>query len=104
MDDPSSYGIVGRLALAAFVTVAPTILFLGLVRGLERLQNDALVFELRRQGTLEPSPNDDVLAVLANGLEFNRADGSGPRCPTCGEPNGADEQCCGECLAQFSNS
>jgi hypothetical protein len=102
MDDPSSYGIVGRLALAAFVTVAPTILFLGLVRGLERLQNDALVLELRQQGTLEPSPDDDVLAVLANGLEFDRADGSGSRCPTCGDSNGSGERYCRECLARFS--
>ncbi|MDG5760566.1 zinc ribbon domain-containing protein [Natronococcus sp. A-GB1] len=102
MDDPSSYRIVGRLALAAFVMVAPTILFLGLVRGLERLQNDALVLELRQQGTLEPSPNDDVLAVLANGLEFDRADGSRIECPTCGEPNGTDERCCPNCLDQFS--
>ncbi|WP_293032202.1 zinc ribbon domain-containing protein [Natronococcus sp.] len=102
MDDPSSYGIVGRLALAAFVTIAPTILFLGLVRGLERLQNDALVLELRQQGTLEPSPDDDVLAVLADGLEFDRAEGSGLQCPTCGEPNGSDERYCPECLARFS--
>ncbi|MFU8869938.1 zinc ribbon domain-containing protein [Natronococcus sp.] len=102
MDDPSSYGIVGRLALAAFVTVAPTLLFLGLVRGLERLQDDALVLELRQQGTLEPSPNDDVLAVLANGLEGDRAEGSRGGCPTCGESNGVDEQYCPECLARFS--
>jgi hypothetical protein len=102
MDDPSSYGIVGRLALAAFVTVAPTILFLGLMRGLERLQNDALVLELRQQGTLEPSPNDDVLAVLADGLEVDRADESGPRCPTCGDSSGSGERYCPECLARFS--
>lgn len=102
MDDPSSYGIVGRLALAAFVTVAPTILFLGLVRGLERLRNDVLVLELRQQGTLDPSPNDDVLAALSDGLEIDRVEGSGSRCPTCGESNGSDERYCRNCLARFS--
>ncbi|AGB39461.1 zinc ribbon domain-containing protein [Natronococcus occultus] len=102
MLDPGSYGIVGRLALAAFVSVAPTLLFLGLVRGLERLRDDALLLELRHREDVDVSPNDDVLDVLADGLEFDRADRSEYRCPSCETPNDSNARYCRECLAQLA--
>lgn len=103
MDDPSTYGIVGRLALAAFVIIAPTILFLGLVRGLERLRDDDLINEWARSRGAENeiATNDDVLAVLAEGLEFERADASSVRCPACGVTNRTSMRYCRECLTRL---
>ncbi|WP_306058446.1 DUF7577 domain-containing protein [Natronococcus wangiae] len=103
MDDPSTYGIVGRLAIAAFVIIAPTILFLGLVRGLERLRDDDLINEwARNRGSGdEIPPNDDVLAVLASGLEFERAGASSVHCPACGVANRTSMRYCRECLTRL---
>jgi hypothetical protein len=102
MDDPSTYGIVGRLALAGFVMIAPTLLFLGLIKGLERLRDDAFLADWAHgHGDGELETNDDVLAVLAAGLEFDRAGGSGVDCPTCGATNRSGVRYCCECLTRF---
>lgn len=103
MDDPSTYGIVGRLAVAAFVIIAPTILFLGLVRGLERLRDDDLINEWasNRGAENEITTNDDVLAVLAGGLDFERAGGSSVHCPACGVTNQTSMRYCRECLSRL---
>ncbi|MFC4437834.1 MULTISPECIES: DUF7577 domain-containing protein [Natrialbaceae] len=103
MDDPSTYGIVGRLAVAAFVIIAPTILFLGLVRGLERLRDDDLINEWARSrgNGNEITTNDDVLAVLGGGLDFERAGTANVHCPACGVANRTSMRYCRECLTRL---
>lgn len=49
-----SQGVVGLLAAAA-LTVAPSLCFVALVRGLERLRDDQLVDRLVAQGVLDPT-------------------------------------------------
>ena len=104
MDDPGTYSIAGRLAMAAFVMIAPTILFLGLVRGLERLRDDAFLLEWAHEAGRDPEDlaNDDVIAVLARGagIEPDRS-GTGP-CPVCGGSNRPDATYCEECLGRLS--
>lgn len=102
MHDPTSYGIVGRIALAALVSVAPTLLFLGLVRGLERLRDDALLLELRRRDGVDVSPNGDALEVLADGLALDRADRSDRRCPSCEAAIESNARYCRECSTRLA--
>lgn len=108
MDEPSTYVIVGRLAVAAFVMIAPTLLFLGLVRGLERIRDDDLITEWARSRgdghEYETPTNDDVLAVLAAGPDFGRTErsSSNVRCPACGVTNRTDMMYCRECLTSLS--
>lgn len=105
MDDPETYTIVGRLAVAAFVMVAPTLLFLGLIRGLERLRDDDLVNEwARTQGhTRDIAADDAVLAVLADGIGLEPEHPSTVRCPACGVSNRIDVSYCQECLNRLSS-
>lgn len=99
MDDPGTLETIGRLAVAGFVMVAPTLLFLGLVRGLERLRDDAFVDQwLAEQGhDLE----DDVLTVIAGGLGVEDDGASGVRCAACGTPNLPDATYCQHCLERL---
>ncbi|WP_265111813.1 DUF7577 domain-containing protein [Halosolutus halophilus] len=104
MDDPGTYSIAGRLTVAAFVAVAPTILFLGLVRGLERLRDDAFLAEWARKQGQDPDDfaNDDVLTVLARGAGIEVDESKTGFCPACGSANRSDVTYCRECLARLS--
>ncbi|MFC4542115.1 zinc ribbon domain-containing protein [Halosolutus amylolyticus] len=104
MDDPGTYSIAGRLAMAGFVMIAPTLLFLGLVRGLERLRDDAFLAEWARKQGRNPDDiaNDDVLAALARGAGIEADESNAGRCPACGSSNRSDVTYCGECLARLS--
>lgn len=55
---PSSMDVLFRVLVAAFVCVAPTVLFLGLWRGLHRMQDDKLV---ERIADAEGVTIDDLL-------------------------------------------
>lgn len=101
MDDPDTLTTVWRLAVAAFVMVAPSLLFLGLVRGLERLRDDAFIEQwLTEQGH---EIEDDVLTVLGKGLDpaAGSDGGSSVRCPACGTSNAADARICHGCLGHL---
>ena len=104
MDDPATYSTAGRLAMAAFVMIAPTILFLGLVRGLEKLRNDAFLVEWARKQNADPDElvNDDVLAVVARGAGIDADESALGRCPNCGVSNRSDVAYCRECLSRLS--
>lgn len=104
MGDPGALIVVGRLAVAIFVILAPTIMFLGLIRGLERLRDDDLVTRwLARTGAeYDPDEMDAVLTVLADGLDVDGADRSTIRCPDCGAANPVDVTFCGQCLAKLA--
>ncbi|WP_247001036.1 zinc ribbon domain-containing protein [Halosolutus gelatinilyticus] len=105
MNDPGTYSIVGRLAVAGFVMIAPTLLFLGLVRGLEHLRNDAFIDEWLRKEGRDPAAleNDDVLAVLADGVGLDPDGSTDSDCLLCGAPNRSDGIYCQDCLGQFSS-
>lgn len=108
MDDPGTYALLGRLAVAGFVMIAPTLCFLGLVRGLERLRDDDLINEwARRRGENvegEFTEQDDVLAVLANEIGVDAGESSTVRCPACGTPNRAGVTFCHECQGRLRSS
>lgn len=103
MDDPGTYSIAGRLAMAAFVMIAPTILFLGLVRGLEKLRDDAFLARWAHHQDQDPADltNDDVLAVLARGAGIEADESAMTRCPACGVTNRSDVTYCRECLTRL---
>jgi hypothetical protein len=100
MDDPSTYNLLGRLALAGFVMIAPTLLFLGLLRGLEVLRDDAFIAEWAYGHPNEDvTANNDVLDVLSAGAGFDRPGASNVRCPACDNPNREEMRYCRDCLA-----
>lgn len=103
-----------RLLIACFVITAPTVLFLGLMRGLERLRDDAL---LTRLAESDDAP-DDVSSAARRSLDKGpiRADGRGTTdasaidpapapefrvCSTCGESNVRSATYCKGCLAEL---
>lgn len=99
MNDLGTLELVGRLAVAVFVMIAPTLLFLGLLRGLEKLRDDAVIDRwMHEQGH---ETEDDVLTVLASGIGIESETGSSNRCPTCGNPNASTARYCRECLARL---
>jgi hypothetical protein len=103
-----------RLLIASFVITAPSVLFLGLMRGLEKLRDDALLLQLAERDDVP----QDVSSAAAQSLDKGpiRADGDGSNgasaidpapapdyraCPTCGESNMTDATYCGDCLAEL---
>lgn len=86
-----------RVAAGLFVIVAPTLLFLGLWRGLERLQDDELV-ERVRAGEFDSSPSNGMTPSLLPGDDADRR-----ACDSCGTPNLGDATYCQECLGKLSS-
>mgnify|MGYP000173940181 CR=1 FL=1 len=85
-----------RVAAGLFVIVAPTLLFLGLWRGLELLQDDDLV-ERVRDGEFD-SPSTGMTPSV-----FPDSGGDTRTCQSCGTPNLADARFCQECLGKLSS-
>ncbi|MFC6717867.1 zinc ribbon domain-containing protein [Natrialbaceae archaeon GCM10025810] len=103
MDDPGTLTTLWRLSVAAFVMVTPSLLFLGLVRGLERLRDDAFVDRwLTEQGH---EIQDDVLTVLGTSLDSATGsdEGSTVRCPSCETSNAAGASICHGCLNRLQS-
>ncbi|WP_254523789.1 DUF7577 domain-containing protein [Natrinema caseinilyticum] len=102
MVDPAPYELVGRLAVAAFVMIAPSLCFLGLVRGLERLRDDALILEWAQNRSGDPEyelpTESDVLAALATDIGTEPGDTSAVRCPICSARNRTEVTYCNGCL------
>ena len=92
-----------RVAAGLFVIVAPTLLFLGLWKGLMRLRDDDLVERMRRmEGRASPSPpTSGVVASAVSALGENGR----PTvvCDSCGTQNRAGMDYCGECLAALAD-
>ena len=107
-----------RLLIACLVIVAPTVLFLGLMRGLEKLRDDALLLALAER---DDAPQD-VSNAAAEALDRGpiRADGRGSEaaadaasattapaveaftCSTCGASNMTGAKYCGQCLGELN--
>lgn len=106
------------LLLSAFCVVAPTVLYVGLVRGLDRLRDDPFVEQvLLRADEYETGGGDGTDAgegawrAFAPSLpasDSGRASGrdgtavsGGPTCPRCGAPNPEHARFCDVCLAEL---
>lgn len=102
-----------RLLVACFVIASPTLLYLGLMRGLERLRDDALLMRLAES---DDAP-EDVSSAAAEALDKGpiRADGRGADaaddpaptadsyvCSTCGEANMTGARYCQNCLGELN--
>lgn len=103
-----------RLLVAGFVITAPTVLFLGLMAGLEKLRDDALLTTLAER---DDAPRD-VSGAAAQALDKGpiRADGNGTNaadddpaavtesfvCSTCGESNMSGARYCRACLDELN--
>lgn len=87
-----------RLAVGLFVIVAPTLLFLGLWRGLEAMKDDELIERARAEGGFSsPSPTDIAASMLPD------ADSEATTCESCGAPNLTDATYCQECIGKLSS-
>jgi hypothetical protein len=114
------------LFLSAFCIVAPTLLYVGLVRGLERLRDDPFVEQVllqmdeyegetgRGSGDRKGNgrSNRGAWRAFAPSLPGSDADGGdrrdgragggGPTCSRCGAPNPEYTRFCGVCLAKIT--
>jgi hypothetical protein len=90
--------IAFRLLVAVFCIVAPSLLFVGFVRVLDRMRDDDLVNRVMERVDEQPSGAPGPAAVLTGGA----VDGSTPdlvACSNCGLPNAGYAGYCGNCLA-----
>ncbi|WP_132059814.1 DUF7577 domain-containing protein [Halorussus amylolyticus] len=111
-----------RLLLYAVATVGPTLLFLGLVRFLEWLRDDALLVRIAESEDAAPNARQAAAnavekrdgppltvsqaAVRAIEDEVIRTDGENRRsesvaCPACGEANPTDVTYCQQCVGKL---
>lgn len=80
-----------RLAVAAVVIVTPTLLFLGLVRLLEGLRDDDLLYRLLTEEQLREVEQAHSLASFVD--EVTGTAPGAVRCPDCGTINAAGTAC-----------
>lgn len=107
------------LFLSAFCIVAPTLLYVGLVRGLDRLRDDPFVEQVLSRteeygagaGERGPRSNQGAWRAFAPSLPASDSEGAsdrdgtaaggGPPCSRCGAPNPEHARFCGVCLAKI---
>ncbi|MDT3434014.1 zinc ribbon domain-containing protein [Haloarcula sp. 1CSR25-25] len=95
-----------RVIAGLFVIVAPTLLFLGLWRGLEAMRDDELIEQVtQRAETMDRSGagRDRPVDVLTDGSAspLSETDLSIVTCGACGTPNMQDASYCQECLTEL---
>ena len=94
---------LARLLVALLVIVAPTVLYLGLLRGLQKLRDDALLLELAES---DDAPRE-VSATAARALDRPTAPADEPRrdgtvaCSKCGELNMVGARYCRDCVGEL---
>ena len=93
--------IAFRLLVATFCIVAPSLLFIGLVRGLERLRDDALVNRITERLDEQPSSALGPSAVLTGGVVDSPSETEFTTCPSCGLSNPGFAGYCANCLASL---
>ncbi|MFC6906021.1 hypothetical protein [Halalkalicoccus tibetensis] len=91
-------GLLFRLAVAVFVIVTPTLMFLGLVRLLERVRDDDLIYRLMTEEELRTVERSHSLAGFVE--EVTGTTPGTVRCPDCGAINAAGMGSCVECGAR----
>jgi hypothetical protein len=90
--------LIFRLAVAMSVVIMPTLMFLGLVRLLERMRDDDLLYRLMSEDELRTIERSHSLAGF---VEEVTARPGGTRCPECGTINAADMRTCFGCGARL---
>lgn len=96
---PAGLELAFRLAVAAFVIVTPTLMFLGLVRLLHRLRDDDLIYRLMTDEELRSVERSHSLAGFVE--EVIGTTPGATRCPDCGGLNAAGTKSCVECGARM---
>jgi hypothetical protein len=89
--------VLFRLAVAGFVVLAPSALFLGLWHGLHRLRDDTLVEQLLEETDEEETQNRFVLTPTAQRSRSR----SSVACRSCGTPNPPGVRFCHDCLSKL---
>ena len=95
-----------RVIAGLFVIVAPTLLFLGLWRGLEAMRDDELIqqvhqrAEMRDQLPTRPDWSADVLTD-DEASPLSETNLSVVTCSTCGTPNMQDATYCQQCFTEL---
>jgi hypothetical protein len=87
-----------RVGTALFVIAAPTLLFLGLWRGLELLRDDEIIARARDEGYVGSSPTPD--AVVGSFVPDAAAEAT-VSCEACGTSNVAETTYCQQCLGKL---
>jgi len=93
-----------RVAVAAFVIVGPTVLFLLLLRGLEAMQDEDLIRRVERRAEQMDSGSDirPAQGALTAAMPTGEATLSeGVACDNCGTRNRSGVTYCRECLAEL---
>ncbi|AEM55654.1 hypothetical protein HISP_00085 [Haloarcula hispanica N601] len=95
-----------RVIAGLFVIVAPTLLFLGLWRGLEAMRDDELIQQVHHRAEMRDQsptradwPVDTLTGDEASPLSETNM--SVVTCGTCGTPNMQDASYCQECLTEL---
>jgi hypothetical protein len=97
-----------RLLVAAFCVVAPSVLFVGLVRALDRLRDDYLVD--RALARLEDADETPTPAPAPTGFARRARSDGGRRveptvaCGACGAENPTYASYCGLCLSKVNGT
>lgn len=92
-------GLLFRLAVAVFVIVMPTAMFLGLVRLLERIRDDDLIYRLMTEEELRRVERSHSLSGFVE--EVTGTPAGAVRCPNCGTINAAGMRSCFDCDARL---
>lgn len=91
-----------RLGTAAFVIVAPTLMFLGLWHLLLRMRNGELVERVMAdERVAEEWSGEDFATPLPVTGAGGTAAASGNACPNCGASNASAARFCGNCLTRL---
>ncbi|WP_129113263.1 zinc ribbon domain-containing protein [Halegenticoccus tardaugens] len=90
-----------RLALATFVIVAPTALFLGLWHGLHALRDDRLLAQVTAETGHRKADLAPTLGDLFPTARRERTAVDLVACGACGAPNPPDVRFCHDCLSRL---
>lgn len=96
-------GIAFRLLVAVFCIVAPSLLFIGFVRVLDRMRDDALVDRIMERVDEQPSGAPGPAAVLTGGAVSGPSTSDLVTCSSCGLPNPGFAGYCGNCLTSLES-
>jgi hypothetical protein len=95
MEEVSGLEMAFRVAVAAFVIVTPTLMFLGLVRLLNAMRDEDLIYRLLTEDELRQVRRSHSLAGFVE--EVTGTPAGVVRCGACGTTNAAGMETCYDC-------
>lgn len=90
-----------RVAVAVFVIVAPTLMFLGFWRLLLRMRNGELVERVMSDERIDEQWSSGEFAQPSVLSMIHPSTSSGPGCPHCGASNLPEARYCASCLRRL---